>query len=142
MQKSTPNANARAWIAALRSGEYKQTKKALHALTLTGNKISDEGIVVGGFCCLGVACDLAVKAGVIPTPESNGRVDIYGVAGDRSSSRLPLKVRDWLGLCSLPTESFNGAQLKLIEMNDQGGKSFNEIADFLENAPEGIFCKE
>jgi len=38
------------WIEALRSGKYEQGRGAL-------NKD-------GKFCCLGVLCDLAVKAGV------------------------------------------------------------------------------
>lgn len=41
------NKNAKRWVAALRSGEYKQTK----------NKLRSED----AFCCLGVACDLFVN---------------------------------------------------------------------------------
>jgi hypothetical protein len=44
------------WVAALRSGEYKQTKGELV-------KVSGDGSQ--SYCCLGVLCDLAVKEGVI-----------------------------------------------------------------------------
>ena len=39
------------WVAALRSGEYKQGTGVLRS-------------EANEFCCLGVLCDLAVKAGV------------------------------------------------------------------------------
>lgn len=42
-----------AWLEALRSGEYKQTREML------------ESPVDGGFCCLGVLCNLAEKEGVV-----------------------------------------------------------------------------
>ena len=42
------------WVAALRSGEYKQGKNALR------RQYEGED---AEFCCLGVLCDLAVKAG-------------------------------------------------------------------------------
>lgn len=38
------------WVAALRSGEYQQTKSVLND--------------ANGYCCLGVLCDLASKDGV------------------------------------------------------------------------------
>lgn len=70
------NKNAKAWVRALRSRKYKQT---------TGALTND-----GKFCCLGVACELAVKAGVIPPAED----EMYaGRAG-----KLPQKVVKWLGL--------------------------------------------
>ena len=43
------NANAQLLVSALRSGEYKQIKGCLS----TG----------GGYCCLGVACEVYIKAG-------------------------------------------------------------------------------
>lgn len=39
-------ANVKKWIAALRSGKYKQTRFLLHNTT------------TGGYCCLGVAADV------------------------------------------------------------------------------------
>lgn len=45
------NDNVKAWVAALRSGTYTQGQFKLRRLDNT-------------YCCLGVACDLAVQAGV------------------------------------------------------------------------------
>jgi len=51
---STPEEVRAAWVEALRSGEYQQGQDALHKVTGNGSL----------FCCLGVLCDLAVKAGI------------------------------------------------------------------------------
>lgn len=45
MTKMNPEIKAK-WVAALRSGDYEQGRGYLHR---------------GGFCCLGVACDLFIK---------------------------------------------------------------------------------
>lgn len=46
-----------AWLAALRSGEYTQTRGYLHVIeNVTG--------IEEGWCCLGVACDVLAKSGV------------------------------------------------------------------------------
>src|SRR4051812_34484552 len=50
------------WVKALRSGEYKQTKGALHTAD-------------GAFCCLGVACDLALKAGALKGTWKGGKLE-------------------------------------------------------------------
>lgn len=124
------------WLAALRSGKYKQTKGTLHYESLkstfgpTLNRYVD-----GGYCCLGVACDLAVQEGVIPPPtfDRSGHA-IYAEA----TAALPPEVRDWLGLCN-----HSGAaqdNISLIYMNDDGDKTFAEIADFIESNPPGLFC--
>lgn len=47
------------WVRALRSGEYPQATGYL--MTVIGQ--TDTGEDVYGFCCLGVKCDLDVKAG-------------------------------------------------------------------------------
>jgi len=84
------------WIAALRSGDYQQTQGAL---VRTGDH--------GGYCCLGVLCQLAVEDGVIP-PKSimsagslNDPTDVdyyYGNDESRSSNYLPTAVIEWAGL--------------------------------------------
>ena len=51
-----------AWLAALRSGEYQQTRGQLRR--------------DNAFCCLGVACDLAQKMGLVPGMWSNGAFEI------------------------------------------------------------------
>ena len=71
------------WLTALRSGEYKQGKGFL--------KNSLGGIAQ--YCCLGVLCELAVKAGVVEKSEVDE--DEYVYTFDGQSSYLPPKVATW-----------------------------------------------
>lgn len=110
------------WIEALRSGDYKQGRNQLRR--------DDK------FCCLGVACEVyekhvggldihAMNDGVI-----SGRVD-YSYDGEYSG--WPNVVRDWaLGSLGLTTLDENELTAKLMNLND-GGHSFDEIADILES---------
>ena len=70
-------ANQQAWVDALRSGEYKQTEYSLQ----------DES----GYCCLGVACRIADKAGVPTNKGDNGTI----LGG---SLTYQPDVKAWLGL--------------------------------------------
>ena len=128
------------WIAALRSGDYKQGENALRMPDSDDKNASC-------FCCLGVACDLIEKDGGgswIAEPQYQGSMIISGYEfhlrgspryNDRSDTlhrsvakKLKLnrkyKERIWGG----ESESFQDA---LIDMND-GHFSFKEIADFIE----------
>lgn len=128
------------WTAALRSGDYRQGVGVL--------KTRD-----GDFCCLGVLCDLAVKAGVIESPEEIHADDDSYVTGYRYESEtgvLPESVMEWAGIpysegtYSLSDEEMterygNGWQntdyyrkTSLINANDSYGKSFDQIADLIE----------
>ena len=69
-----------AWIAALRSGEYKQGRAQLR----TGDQ----------FCCLGVLCDIASKHGVGEWHESGA----FKADGHWEGSLPPQVVIDWAGL--------------------------------------------
>lgn len=109
------------WIAALRSGAYKQGTQWLR----NGNE----------FCCLGVACDLYNKT------HKRG-LDIRKEGGeyyfDGSADYLPNKVQKWLGMSTASGEFGSDA---LVEMNDRG-KSFAEIADLIESEPDGLFTED
>lgn len=114
------NKNAKAWVKALRSRKYKQT---------TGCLTND-----GKFCCLGVACELAVKAKVIPAVEN----DSY----DGNSSTLPASVQHWLGLqeaSGLFKKNKDGTTTDLTILNDSEKKTFGQIARVIESEPEGLF---
>lgn len=124
------NDNAKAWVAALRSGEYKQGRLALRTRT-------------GEFCCLGVACELAVKAGVATVSVEN-ETALYHSGDQTSPAALPRGVRDWLGLrdsAGLYNVEQGWRRASLMEANDVDRKTFTEIADLIESEPDGMFVK-
>ena len=95
----------KAWLAALRSGDYAQAKNRLR-------KAGDK------FCCLGVLCDLGDKSDVTWVTESGSYR--YGI----DTCLLPISILTATGLSPV-------AQTKLAAMNDDGC-TFNEIADWIE----------
>lgn len=128
------------WIEALTSGEYQQGKLMLG---LQGEPDKGEP---DKFCCLGVLCELAVKAGVIeppsrvyedvtepdviePPPRALGRMLFYGE--DRQTSVLPRKVMDWADL-----DEFNPkiGLYSIASWNDAHAKSFSEIAAMIKES--------
>ena len=111
------NENAKKWVAALRSGEYPQTKKCLQ----------DKN----GFCCLGVACDLYQKEVGGIDIDSRGFID-----GSEYGQVLPHEVMGWLGLRTKDGSITIEQRLSLY--NDEG-KSFSEISDIIESEPAGLF---
>ncbi len=115
------NENAKLWVEALRSGEFKQTKKVL----------SKEG----EHCCLGVACVLYQdEVGDLDVEEKE-----FFTTYDACATTLPDKVQTWLGLANneglwrQPAIFKN--QTSLTTMNDAGA-SFEAIADTIEAKPE------
>ncbi len=124
--------NMKLWVEALRSGEYKQGRGALCTVV----EIDDTHPV--GHCCLGVACEVAIKAGV--PLEKRVLNDSYRIAdyrhGDGSSlGRLPPVVSSWLGLEGRrdPTlkSAINGIE-GATTWNDTHGATFADIADMIE----------
>lgn len=122
--KMNPEIKSR-WVAALRSGEYKQT---------TGRLRRD-----GGMCCLGVLTDLAVRDGVAAWISSSGGEpgSIEDDTGEVRISLLPNIVARWAGLpidgdqCG-PKVSIQQLKCALAEHNDSG-RTFAEIADAIES---------
>ena len=112
------NDNARKWIEALRSGEYKQGHNALR----TGS----------GYCCLGVACE------VYRREHLNGP-HWFCHYFDHRDDELPKRVQHWLGLSSPRGEHPKGPSL--ITLNDRRRLSFSEIADYIESEPPGLFTE-
>jgi hypothetical protein len=113
------------WVAALRSGEYRQ-----------GSSYLRKGDC---FCPLGVLCDLAVKAGVVKWETFNtGEMqvkDLYHC--NNSTSTAPLDVRVWAGLgSSHPTVTVGRLRanktVTLFDANDRLLLEFPEIADLIE----------
>jgi hypothetical protein len=109
------------WIEALESGYYKQGKSRL--------RDSHDN-----YCCLGVLCDLAVEAGVIPPPEPS--INVYNAYSYLNHTTIvPPAVQLWAGLNN-PTG--NAKRFELTALNDKG-ISFSEIAQLIRSEPPGLF---
>jgi hypothetical protein len=103
------------WLEALRSGDYKQTKRAL----------SDNQ---GGFCCLGVACDLSGLG--------KWGVNKRGITYLNNEKFLPDQVMKYYGLRnSMGAFSYKDC---LASENDRGA-TFTEIADIIEKLHDILF---
>lgn len=119
------------WVCALRSGVYDQGHGQLRT--------------EDGYCCLGVLADVADNSGAVE--QAGGKVHHlrYGhlqvdspVDGENSATGvIPDGLWDALGFPGyLPDAYGNGiereAQSRLWSLNDLAGKSFDQIADFIE----------
>lgn len=120
---STNPGNVRKWVAALRSGDYKQGRSALRTVRSSGDS----------FCCLGVACEAAIRDGVaVPYAMTEGSGHgYYGMAG--TAGALPEEVRDWLGIGDHANIVWgSGDTPDAITANDLSHWTFDEIADAIE----------
>lgn len=118
------NAIQQKWVDALRSGEYKQGAGRL--------RYSDDN----SFCCLGVLCELAAQAGVIgPYDPLEGRYD-------GASATLPPSVMGWAGLEDNRGRYVGQDNSKELSQENDGGKTFAEIADIIASEPEKLFVTE
>lgn len=124
--------NVKLWLAALRSGEYDQQQAILK-----------NGF---GYCCLGVACDVyrkqTGKGNWIDTTDSRGGFtfdtgDVYNNVENIGS----ISVRDFFGFDDpngfyIPLFYLGGKgttmHIRLTEVNDDLGMTFDEIADLVE----------
>ena len=138
--------NRKAWLEELRSGNRQQITGYLSGDTETGDT---------GFCCLGVATDLA---GLAPDCDENSGHDYYGTV-DPQYLTLPVEAQEWLGVntgdphlafdfddpehWSYATSVVSGECLEEIRasgsdhltgaiLNDQG-VTFEQIADLVEH---------
>jgi len=109
------------WVAALRSGEYKQTRAVLN----------DEN----GFCCLGVACKIFVPDNKLEKEE--GGFIAHELAEQQKNAPLWLKKidndfekRTEVNPKDDDDDWEDGAKLSFL--NDEELLSFDEIADCLE----------
>lgn len=101
------------WIAALESDEYRQTQGYL----------KDRG----GFCCLGVLCDLYSKETDTPWQIEDGLCVMGG-----SSGVLPTEVMEWSNIPNAWGDHQNKEYViqSLTAYNDNG-KNFKEIAEII-----------
>ena len=105
---------AQKWVAALRSDEYEQSKGRLRR--------------VDGFCCLGVACELAVREGII--------AEYSGVHGG-----LTFYPEVMIALNLTTDAGGYGAYDSALATDNDRGLTFAEIADIIESEPEGLFTE-
>jgi len=114
--------------AALRSDTYTQGKDTLR---------ND-----GGFCCLGVACDIYMKEtgdGEWSEPLAFSKIGARNfIAGeDSSTSLLPYRVADWYGInCAGDYDSANHVAM----LNDRG-VPFTQIADIIDAKVEDMLSR-
>jgi hypothetical protein len=118
------NENAQKWVAALRSGEYKQCAGMLTKL---------DGDKVIGHCCLGVACEVAIANGVELKVEDCETRRIY----NDDDAVLPDPVVEWLGLTSRDGAYNEDGQLTA---DNDAGQPFDRIADIIESESEKLFA--
>lgn len=108
------------WIAALRSGKYKQTREALARMEDGEKK----------FCCLGVLCDLVDPTKWENFGDGEGTLgyayeDIYG-ASDLEGEYPPPAIQEGLFMDLIGDPQY------YARLNDEEHKSFSEIATALE----------
>jgi len=104
------------WVAALRSGEYKQGKNRLR---------TDDT-----YCCLGVLCAVYSKE----TGNGNwGLIDGTFIDGEQIGMGVPpMSIVNWAEFNTPnPNPRIPSKERSLAELNDKGF-SFNEIADLIE----------
>lgn len=116
-----------AWVAALRSGKYKQGSGGL------------KGVGSGcflGFCCLGVLCDLAAVEGIGRWHEGEETATAdFCTPGGVSDAYLPDLVVTWAGATSMDPEvshPSHGGPTTLSSLNDTEKFTFGQIADVIE----------
>jgi hypothetical protein len=112
MTKMNPEIKAM-WVAALRSGDYKQGRELLKE----GNQ----------YCCLGVLCDLFKK-------EAKKKYSFMDLSADDSETPGP-EVCIWAALPSDDPTVQIGRRRRLSRHNDGSGtkaRTFAEIADAIE----------
>lgn len=112
MSEAPNKPNLRLWVDALRSGFYAQA---------TGRLYAD-----GGFCCLGVACEVAMANGVSLT------FDPEWQSYDGRISDLPEAVAVWLGVEDLDPFIDKRSGVTACMANDFLEWPFTQIADAVE----------
>lgn len=111
----------RQWSAALRSDEFEQGRGNLARTSHDGST---------QHCCLGVLCELAIRAGV-PVKKVE---DAHGVTYyDGSAGTPPASVRNWAGLGTSILLSLPGLGMRhAFELNDTHKLPFHVIADAID----------
>ncbi len=118
------------WVAALRSGEFKQGREVLRSFSHA------EG--TQNYCCLGVLCELHRRE----TSEGGWYGSRYKPSqGDDSASSLPGAVARWAGLVNGDGPDGNpffenefGQRYTATNWNDNHHADFERIADLIDRS--------
>jgi hypothetical protein len=123
MSTDIQKANLEIWIAALRSGEYKQGHYQL---------FTEFPDCTFGYCCLGVATKVL---GITNESEKGNPNIIYGDIDPYFATEIDEDFfRNLFGL-------EKDTQHRLMVFNDMDGKDFQEIADHLELIKTGKYIE-
>lgn len=125
------------WLADLRSGEFVQGDRKLTLVDGVGRR---------EHCCLGVAAHRAAEDPACPI---TAVVELAGVVAYRhsghpacpgDSSMLTGPARDYIGLSSQDGRlTIEDDETSLIELNDDAGLTFAQIADVIEYFAADLF---
>lgn len=107
------------WVAALRSGDFKQAKRKL--------AVKNNPETPMAHCCLGVLCELAVEDGIVEArnvPYGIGVIREFGKDDTRSwtQAQLPEEVAEWAGFVSSTTSSKVDPTLFTVPDTLDGGR--------------------
>ena len=140
---------AERWIAALRSGQYRQ---AVNYLTHLSGPRDEHGRIICSHCALGVLVDLyQQETGELnPWPNIDGDAVSYQdeVTGKYSALCLPSQVMRWAGMQdrrgkfkdALLVSVDEGSVLcySVVALNDEARLDFNRISVIIENHQEEL----
>lgn len=115
------------WVARLRELPNEMQARGV---------LKDEG---GKMCCLGVLCELAVEEGVALKTDSYTHPHLGIVTKyDEEWTQLPQSVVEWAGTeTALPYVDYDNERNPLTYLNDAAGRTFDEIADYIEGSRTG-----
>lgn len=109
------------WVDLLRGGEIRQTFRTMCRTD-------------GSCCALGVLAKVLEKRGILvvdPEPVAGGKLlTVHKASGDKGIGNLPMRARSEIGLCD-PDYGMDMSR-KVMILNDEGKRSFSEIADYIE----------
>lgn len=114
----------KAWVRALRSGEYRQGR----------GRLCRQGKSFDRFCCLGVAANLLIEGGHNLEWEKSEALGLTGPDGWGSTDNIGGLVPSFLKkkLQASTRDKTTTHEGRLITMNDSRRQSFNQIADYIE----------
>ena len=126
---TTLKENRAKWTEALRSGDYRQVVGTLsEPMSLPDDNMYEERIL--GYCCLGVLCRVF--------EQNNPRVIEHDLQGNALGEYE--HVMEWVGLKE-SDGGYRGNDTSLAVLNDDNLWDFEDIADFIDTNPEGLFTE-